>query len=181
LRRSVSATLEELEMPARLINGSIPKLFLLVCAMKWFAPTVAFGIEPNQYKELFPPSTSIVDLIDYGSGEDESNLTALTVDKDDRVSVAWIVQNSNQAPRLLRTAEIGKAVWSSGTIDLRKYFRAKEIPLAAQRITNKRTGTVFHAVLVALLVRGEQKRTAGRKVYLFEEKEQKISTALVHE
>jgi hypothetical protein len=40
---------------------------------------------------------------------------------------------------------------------------------------------VFHAVQTAALVRGEQRRTAGKKVYLFKEKQEKISTALVQE
>ncbi len=166
----------------RPINAWLNKLLLLLCAVNWFAAsTVAYGIEPNKYKELFPRSTSIIDVVEYGSGEDASNVTALTLDKDDRVSVAWIVQNNNQNPRLLRTAEIGKAVWSSGAIDLRKSLPAREIPLSAQRITNAPTGTVFHAVQTAVLVKGEQRRTAGRKIYLFEQKEQKISTALVQE
>lgn len=168
-------------MRLRLINPWLNKLLLLCCAVNCLTPIVAYGVEPNKYKELFPPSTSIVDVVEYGSGEDASNVTALTVDKDDRVSVAWILQSSEQNPKLLRTAEIGNAVWSSGAMDLRKSLPAREIPLSTQRITNVPTGTVFHAVLTAVLVRGEQRRTAGRKIYLFEDKEQKISTALVQE
>jgi len=157
-------------MPVLLVRGSLNKLLVRLCAVNWFAPAVQSAGELNKYKDLFPPSTFIVDAVEYGSGEDASNITALTIDKDDRVSVAWIVHQNDEKPKLLRTSEIGKAVWTSGAIDLRKDLPAGEVPLAAQRITNNPTGTIFHAVLTAVLVRGEQRRTAGRRVYLFKEK-----------
>ena len=157
------------------------KILFVLFGLIYFGESLSPGSDLAKYKPLFPPSTSIVDVVEYGAGDGASNRTALIIDRDGRVGVAWICESENAPPRLVRDSEIGKVVWNSGALDLARALPKNEIPLSAERITNPTTGTVFHAVLTVVLVKGENRRTAGYKVYLFQQTAQKILTALVRD
>jgi hypothetical protein len=160
---------------------SVKNAFLLIFTMICFGASLRAQVDITKYEHLFPPSTSIVDVAKYGSGEDGTNRTVLMVDKDDSVKVAWIVVNESSPAHVARTSEIGKAFWMSGSLDLRKKLPKNEIPVTAERITNAATGTVFHGVVTALLAKTHQLRAAGYKVYLFQENPHETVTIMARE
>lgn len=142
---------------------------LLICAY------CISAAERNPFPELFPKSTQVITIRNYGTPlENQSDHTALSVDSDGRVGVSWIKTRGGK-PAIMSSEVVGEVATLS---DLLKHKIAKaEVPFRYTRLTDNKSGVRFHVVVAAFLSE-TPKRNASHKLYLFAERGASVALVL---